>query len=299
MQAYTGFADVYDTFMDNVPYDEWAEYLAELLEEYGVTEGLVLELGCGTGSITRRLAKKGYDMIGIDNSEEMLEIARQKEYESEEYDEEDEYDEEADMADDETVFDEEFDAAEAEGEGMLPGILYLEQDMREFELFGTVAAVVSICDSMNYITSEDDLKKVFKLVNNYLDPSGLFIFDMNTVHKYRDVMGDTVIAENREDCSFIWENYYHEEEMINQYDVTIYKKADYESEDGEPDLYERFKETHYQKAYELETVKRLLQEAGMEFVTAYEVCSKKAPDADTERMYIVAREKKQENKLYV
>lgn len=299
MQAYTGFADVYDTFMDNVPYDEWAEYLAELLEEYGVTEGLVLELGCGTGSITRRLAKKGYDMIGIDNSEEMLEIARQKEYEFEEYDEEDDYDEEADMADEEAVFDQEFDEAEAEGEGMLPGILYLEQDMREFELFGTVAAVVSICDSMNYITSEEDLIKVFKLVNNYLDPNGLFIFDMNTVHKYRDVMGDTTIAENREDCSFIWENYYHEKEMINQYDVTIYKKADYDAEDGEPELYERFKETHYQKAYELETVKRLLTEAGMEFVTSYEVCSKKAPDADTERMYIIAREKKQENKLYV
>ena len=148
MEAYTGFAQVYDEFMDNIPYKEWNKYLLELLKENGLSEGILLDLGCGTGSITELLAKAGFDMIGIDNSEDMLEIAREK------------------------AMDEELD------------ILYLLQDMREFELFGTVAGVVSICDSMNYITSEEDLLKVFKLVNNYLDPKGLFIFDMNTPYKY-------------------------------------------------------------------------------------------------------------------
>lgn len=269
MQAYTGFANVYDTFMDNVPYDEWTSYLVGLLKEYGIENQLVLELGCGTGSMTRRLANAGYDMIGIDYSEDMLEIARDKDMEAG------------------YTFDQ---------------ILYLNQDMREFELFGTVAAVVSICDSMNYITTKEDLKKVFQLVNNYLDTNGIFIFDLNTVHKYRDILGETTIAENREDTSFIWENYYDAQEMINQYDITIYKKTDIEVEDEQDcyqTLYERLEETHYQRAYEIDEVIQLLEEAGMEFVTAYDACTKNPPNDQSERVYVIARERKQENKYYV
>ena len=172
MNAYTGFARLYETFMDNVPYEEWNEYLIGLLKEYGIEQGLIAELGCGTGTMTRLLARAGYDMIGIDLSEEMLDIAR-------------------------------YEHPEDESE-----ILYLHQDMREFELFGTVSAIVSLCDSMNYITSEEDLLQVFRLVNNYLDPNGYFIFDMNTIYKYETQLGDRVIAENRENCSLIWENYY-------------------------------------------------------------------------------------------
>lgn len=269
MQAYTGFANVYDTFMDNVPYDEWTNYLAGLLKEYGVENQLVLELGCGTGSMTRRLADAGYDMIGIDYSEDMLEIARDKDME----------------------LGYSFDQ-----------ILYLNQDMREFELFGTVAAVVSICDSMNYITNKDDLRKVFQLVNNYLDTRGIFIFDLNTVHKYRDLLGESTIAENREDTSFIWENYYDEQEKMNQYDITIYKKTELEVECEDnvvQSLYERLEETHYQKAYEIDEVIEVLNEAGMEFITVYDACTKNPPNESSERVYFIAREKKQENKFYV
>lgn len=139
MDAYTSFAAVYDTFMDNIPYEEWKSYLEELLKEYGVQDGLVLDLGCGTGTMTELLAADGYDMIGVDNSEEMLEIAREKQIKS--------------------------------GHE----ILYLLQDMREFELYGTVGAVFSICDSLNYITEPEELKQVFRWVNNYLDPGGIFI----------------------------------------------------------------------------------------------------------------------------
>lgn len=78
MESYTGFAEVYDTFMDNVPYREWAQYIRKLLEREGIDSGLVLDLGCGTGSMTEELASYGYDMIGVDNSEEMLEIAMNK-----------------------------------------------------------------------------------------------------------------------------------------------------------------------------------------------------------------------------
>ena len=249
MEAYTEFANVYDMFMDNVPYEDWGKYLISLLRKYRVEDGLVLELGCGTGNITEILAQAGYDMIGVDNSDEMLSIAIEKKYES--------------------------------GHD----ILYLNQDMREFELYGTVAAVVSICDCMNYILEPEDLTEVFRLVNNYLDPGGVFIFDLNTKYKYEQ-MGETTIAENREEASFIWDNYYDPEEEINEYELAIFIP---EGEDS--DLYRKFEEVHYQRAYDLATIRRLLEEAGMEFVTAYDAFTKDAPRPESERIYVVAREK--------
>lgn len=245
--AYGSFAYVYDIFMDNIPYEEWCEYLHMLLKQYGVEDGLVLELGCGTGSMTELLAQQGYDMIGVDNSMEMLEIAMEKKVES--------------------------------GHD----ILYLLQDMREFELYGTVKAVVSVCDSMNYITEEEDLLEVFKLVNNYLDPKGVFIFDLNTIYKYETLLGDNTIAENREESSFIWENWYDEETQINEYDLTLF----IENEDG---LYEKYEETHYQRAYEIERVCQLIEEAGMKVEAVYDAFTTEAVHEESERVYIVARE---------
>ena len=249
MEAYTSFAVVYDTFMDNVPYEEWGEYLHGLLLEYGVEDGLVLDLGCGTGTMTEILASKGYDMTGVDFSEEMLDIAMQKRTKS--------------------------------GHD----ILYLMQDMRGFELYGTVRAIVSICDSMNYLTEDGDLEQVFRLANNYLDPKGMFIFDLNTRYKYEQ-MGETTIAENREEASFIWDNYYDPEEEINEYELAIFIPAG-----GDSDLYRKFEEVHYQRAYDLAMVRRLLEEAGMEFVTAYDAFTKDVPKPESERIYVVAREK--------
>ena len=249
MDAYTSFASVYDTFMDNIPYEEWAEYLKGLLKEYGVSEGLVLDLGCGTGSMTELLATAGYDMIGIDNAEEMLDIAMEKRAQS--------------------------------GHD----ILYLLQDMREFELYGTVNAIVSICDSMNYITEEEELSEVFRLVNNYLDPQGIFIFDFNTVYKYSEVLGNQTIAEDREDCSFIWDNYYYEDEKINEYELSLFIK------EQDSDLYRKYQETHYQRAYDLETIERLVKQSGLEYITAYDAFTKDAPTDESGRIYVIAREK--------
>ncbi len=247
MDAYTGFASVYDMFMDNIPYEEWCGYLTSLLREYGAGEGILLDLGCGTGSLTELLAKQGYDMIGVDFSEDMLQIAMEKRVQS-----------------------------------GLP-ILYLQQDMREFELYGTVRAVVSICDSMNYILEYEDLVQVFRLVNNYLDPRGVFIFDLNTEYKYREILGQSTIAEDREESSFIWDNDYDEEERINEYDLTLFIR-----EEGE--LYRKYQETHFQRAYSLEEVKAAIEEAGMEFVTAYDAFTREMPKETSERIYVVARE---------
>ena len=289
MEAYTSFAYVYDTFMDNVPYGEWARHIREKLCEHGVTDGIVLDLGCGTGTMTERLAGYGYDMIGVDNSEEMLELAMEKKTESG-------YD-----------------------------ILYLLQDMRGFELYGTVRAVVSVCESVNYITEPDELEEVFRLVNNYLDPKGIFLFDFNTVHKYRDVIGDSTIAEDRGVCSFIWANRYYEKEQINEYDLTLFIAEDFNpmenayvsertadsedallSEEGAGDLedtmfseeeggengslYRRYTETHYQRGYTLAEIQELLERAGLVFIEAYDADTKETPNDTSERICVIARE---------
>ena len=264
MEAYTSFASVYDTFMDNVPYEEWGEYIYSLLCRYGVRDGIVLDLGCGTGTMTEILAGYGYDMIGVDNSEDMLELAMEKRI--------------------------------ASGHD----ILYLLQDMREFELYGTVRAVVSVCDSVNYITEPEELAGVFRLVNNYLDPGGIFIFDFNTEYKYREVMGDCTIAEDRGPCSFIWDNCYYEEERINEYDLTLFIRegtAPGQNEGAEEDdteengaLYRKYTETHFQRGYTLEEIRELLSSAGLIFQAAYDMDTREAAGEKSERVCVIARE---------
>lgn len=266
MEAYTSFAKVYDTFMDETPYEDWAFYLHEMIQKYGVSQptdagrvivkenaleserNLVVDLGCGTGAMTEQLASYGYDMIGIDNAEEMLSIAMEKQ--------------------------------------ALTGskILYLLQDMRELELYSTVGTIVSVCDSVNYLLEEEDLLTTFELVNNYLYPGGIFIFDFNTVYKYEEVIGDTTIAENRDDCSFIWENYYHLEEQINEYDLTIFVR------EGKEECYRKFTETHYQRGYTLEQMRSLIEQAGLRFVEAVDADTHEEVTDTSERIYIIARE---------
>lgn len=247
MNAYKDFAMVYDTFMDNAPYDKWLQFLIENFNKYKVPKELVLDLGCGTGTLTQMLSKKGYDMIGVDNSDEMLSIAIQK------------------------------------GINDTQNILYLLQDMREFELYGTVRAVISICDSINYLLEEEDIVKTFSLVNNYLDPGGIFIFDFNTVYKYESVIGDATIAENRDTCSFIWENYYHTKEHINEYDLTIFVKE-------ENERYRRFDETHYQRGYTVREMEEFLHKAGLDLLETLDSDTYGPISESSERVYMIARE---------
>lgn len=272
MEAYTDFAMVYDTFMDETPYEQWCEFLIELFRKYGAQKddtrqenravmdnlrqerNTVLDLGCGTGTLAELLARRGYDMIGVDLSEEMLRIAVDK----------------------------------REKSGL--DILYLCQDMRELELYGTVGAAVSVCDSVNYLLEEDDVVQTFRLVNNYLYPEGLFIFDFNTIYKYAEIIGDTTIAENREECSFIWENTYYEEERINEYDLTIFVRE-------EGDRYRRFQETHLQRGYSLKEMRGMVEAAGLLFVDAIDADTHREVTQESERIYIVARKGCTENTM--
>ena len=246
--AYEEFASVYDMFMEDIPYEDWLENVCRILSDQGIRDGLVLELGCGTGTFTELLARQGYDMIGVDSSAQMLERAMEKKDQS----------------------------------GL--DILYLLQDMRAFELYGTVRAAVSVCDSMNYILSEEDLEQVFASVNNYLDPEGIFIFDLKTIHYFRDVCGDCVLADSREEGSFIWENNWYEEEQMNEYDLTLFIRE-------ASGLYRREQELHDQRGYEINTVRRILIQAGMEWISALDADTMKEPTESSERIYIIAREK--------
>ena len=285
MEAYTDFAQVYDTFMDDTPYEEWCDYLVELLEKHRrdgdlaetekdvgnivsdnndvdvINKNLqqernsILDLGCGTGTLTELLARRGYDMIGVDNSQEMLQIAMDKRSRS----------------------------------GL--DILYLLQDMRSFELYGTVGAVISVCDSINYLLEDEDVVKTFQLVNNYLFPEGVFIFDFNTVYKYEIVRGDATIAENRDNCSFIWENYFHEAEQINEYDLTVFVQ-----ENEADDIYRRFRETHYQRGYCLEQMQDYLSKAGLVFMEAIDADTHREVTDVSERVYVVARKGEQKGR---
>lgn len=241
---YGGFATVYDLFMEDIPYDDWFRYIKKLLERQGIRDGAVVDLACGTGEITRRLADAGYQVTGVDLSEEMLMIAREK-----------------------------CDA----------GVLLLHQDMRKLELAETVKAVVCICDGMNYICSEEDLQQVFRQVNLFLEEGGIFLFDMKTEYFYREVLGNRVITDNREDASYIWENIYYEDEKKNEYLLTVYELVD-----DERDLFLRTDELHCQKAYDVKTVADCLREQGFSKVEVFEALTFEAPPEQTERIYFIA-----------
>ena len=247
MDSYTGFAKVYDLFMEDVPYKEWSRWIAEMLRAHGIEDGLVLDLACGTGVMTELLAEAGYDMIGIDQSEEMLERA--------------------------------LDRKEQSGHD----ILYLCQDMREFELYGTVRAIVSVCDSMNYVLEEEACLDILTAAaENYLDYGGLFLFDLNTEYKYQMLLGEQTIAENREEGSFIWENSYDEEEKINEYELTLFIRED-------SGYYRKYEEVHYQRAYPLDTVKELVARSGLKLLQVCDAYTGEPVREDSERICVVCR----------
>ena len=253
MEAYTSFARVYDMFMDNVPYEVWSRYIVEKLRANGIDSGYVVDLGCGTGKLTTLLADAGYDMIGIDNSFDMLDMALEREDDR---------------------------------------ILYLMQDMREFEPGEKVSAVVSACDSINYILDPEEVEQVFRLVDNYLDPEGIFLFDFNTDYKYREIIGSQVIAEDREEMSFIWDNDYDEESRINEYELSLFIRE-------QDDLYRKYQELHYQRGYTLEEMKEALSHAGLLFLSAEDGEEGGPVTETTGRILITARECKKGKNLEV
>ena len=239
---YEKFSAVYDKFI-GIDYEAWVDYIEKLWDKFGEKPALVLDLACGTGNITILLALKGYDMIGLDNSAEMLSEARNKDS---------------------------------------GAILFTLQDMRDFELYGTVDACICMVDSVNYIPEEEELLKVFSLVHNYLNPGGLFIFDINSEYKFRHILGDNSFCDSSPDAAVIWDNYYDEESRINEYYVNVFALE----ENG---LYGRYEETHRQRAYKVEDIDRLLRRAGFEFLASYDALTFNEPHDESEKIFFVGR----------
>ena len=244
---YEGFANVYEHMMNNIPYDAWFETLKGYLEKNGITEGTICELGCGTGIMTEKFAEAGFSMIGVDQSVDMLALAKQKQEES---------------------------GSE---------ILYLNQNMEELELNEPVDAVISVCDSVNYLLQEDTMKSLFTRVKKYLKAGGYFIFDLKTVYCYRNLIGNQTWVEQDEDVSYIWENYFYDDQDINEYMLTIFKKQ------PDSELYERIEEAHYQRAYGVEHLKEMLADSGLTMVECFDENMKKQPSESSERIYVVAK----------
>ena len=255
---YDAIAHVYDKLNKDIDYKAWADFIEKCFEKYLPQKpSIVLDLACGTGSMTVALSSRGYDMIGVDMSEDMLSEA----------------------------------SIRSEGRG----ILYLLQDMRSFELYGTVGAVVCCLDSVNYLLSEKDISKCFANVHNYLDPDGLFVFDMNTPYKFENTYSDNAyILEDEIDyedgeppvgvfCG--WQNQYDRESGICDFYLSLFE----EKENGD---YTRKDEHQRERAYSLESIKGLLSDNKLEFIGCFADFEFSAPSENCGRWYIVARAKK-------
>ncbi len=245
---YDLIAPFYDSVNASLDYSEWADFIEKTVEkEYGGRPELVLDLATGTGRMALELASRGYDMTGVDSSVEMLGIARE----------------------------------EAERRG-LSGILWLCQDMTDFELYGTVDLVTCCLDSINHLTSPEDLRRCFSLVHNYLSPNGLFLFDINGKKKFETVYSDRSYVMEEDGAVCVWQNSYSEESELCDFMITVFE----EQEDGS---YLRYDEVESERMYRLDTVKGELLSAGFEFIGAYSDFKFTEASDDDERIYIAAR----------
>lgn len=247
---YDLLAPFYDKYNGDIDYGIWADFIEKLIDKHSSAgkPQLVLDLGCGTGRMTVELAKRGYDMTGIDYSPEMLDIARRS----------------------------------AESNGFGEKILWLCQDMTEFELYGTVDAAVCCLDGINHLTSRTQLDKCFSLVHNYLVPDGIFIFDINGKFKFENIYSDQTYAMEDDNSVCVWQNYYNEKTKLCDFYITLFKECG----DGR---YERFDEFQRERMYTLRSIKNALSKNSLEFLAAYSDFEfKEGSDAD-ERIYIVAR----------
>jgi len=233
MTSYSGFAYMYDALMSDVPYRDWVKYIDEVLGGEGKT---VVDLACGTGVITHLLADKGYEMIGIDKSVDML------------------------------------SQAQAKGNS----VLFLCQDMRKLDLYGTVDAVICTCDGMNYILKESELEVVFRRVKMFLNPGGVFIFDMNTPHKYNEILGKKSFVGEAEGESYVWHNDFDPETEINKYTVIFNPKKS-----------TSFEEVHFQRAYSIDDVCNLLKTTGFNVVNIRNGYTDEMPRDDSSRVVFV------------
>jgi SAM-dependent methyltransferase len=234
--------------MFDINYPEWVDYIETIFKNYDIQPELIADLGCGTGSFCLEMAGRGYNMIGIDISTEMLSRAMLK----------------------------------LESQGVeREKVLFLNQDMSRFELFGTVDAIVSLLDSINYITDKNDLKRMISLVENYLNPGGLFIFDVNSVYKFEKIFSNNVFYSIDDKITYIWENTYDMKTKLCKFDLTFFICQN--------EYYKRFDEVHFERAYSIEELSEIVEDSGLELLKVYEGLSFCKPSINSERLFFICK----------
>lgn len=245
MSSYSAFALVYDALTQNVEYSKRADYVSTLFKRLGVSQGAtVLDLACGTGSLTVELAKLGYDMIGVDVSEDMLSQAQNKMYADE------------------------------------VSMLLLKQNMTELDLYGTIDAAVCMLDSLNHLNSADEVRTAIAKVGLFMNHGGIFIFDVNTIYKHREILGNNTYVYDCDDVYCVWQNTLNDDDSV-EINLDIFEYED--------EVYYRSDENFTERAYPIEDIKEWLRESEFELIDIYDEMTDNKLCDTTERAVFVAR----------
>lgn len=236
---YNDFSNYYDEFAYDIPYEKFRDYYIKIFKKYNKNPKIVLDMCCGTGTLTRLMAKD-YDMIGVDSSVSMLNIARQKENET--------------------------------------NILYLCQSMTDFELYGTVDCAYSSLDSINYLLSDKEIEKHFKLMHNYLVPNGLYVFDISTPYKMKIILGNNIFSDESENAFFVWQNEFEDKILTMYLDMFV---------NDESGKYNRISEVHTEKAHSISKIKKIATKCGFSVKGVFDNLSFNEPKRTSERVFFV------------
>ena len=245
MESYMEFAKFYDKLMGDVNYKKWFSYIEEILHKYEVDSKDILEMACGTGNLTYFLCSNGYNVTGFDFSEDMLSIAYNKLC-------------------------------------RFRNVHLLKQNMVDFNINKKFNSIISICDSINYITDESDLYNTFSNVYRHLKDGGIFIFDINSYYKLNEIIGENTFVEDGEDIFYVWQNYFDSIESLCEFYLTFFIK----NSNG---LYSRFEEEHIEKAYSIDKIEEILKKANFSEVCFYDAFTFNKPNDKSERINFVAR----------
>ncbi|HOO07542.1 MAG TPA: class I SAM-dependent methyltransferase [Ruminococcus sp.] len=252
MSGYSVFARYYDQLTANIDYKGRAEYFGQIIRRFDQTDNnILLDLACGTGSISQEMARQGFDVIGVDLSDEMLGIAIEKKFDS----------------------------------GL--NIQYLCQDMRNIDMFGTIGITICALDSINHLSTAEDVRQVFEKVALFAEPKGLFIFDVNTLYKHRKILANNTFTYETDSVYCVWENSLDPKTDEVKMELVFFEKE----ENG---LWSRSSDSFSEKAYSEELIEQLLDECGLELVAKYGDDSFEPPKEDSQRIVYVARSRKTE-----
>ncbi|MBQ1992809.1 MAG: class I SAM-dependent methyltransferase [Clostridia bacterium] len=245
MLSYSYFADYYDNLTNNVDYKAYAEYILELCKRYNHDTGITLDLACGTGSLTVLLKQMGVDIYGVDASAEMLSVAQEK-------------------------------ALNAD----ISGMLFLRQKMQKLDLYGTIDTCICTLDSINHVTNIENVQKAFEKVSFFMNPKALFIFDVNTLYKHKEILGNNTFVYDTEQVFCVWQN------TICEDGVTVDIALDFfENLDG---MYRRYSEDFKERAYSHEEICSMLEKAGFKLLDVFGEMTFEAPGADSQRNIYIA-----------